>query len=222
MKESKVLLSIENIYKAYNEISVLKDVSFKLSTSSITTICGHSGVGKSTFLSIASGMNFPDNGKVIVDNIKLDHKNNSLIRKKYMGIFFQNNNLLNEFTVQDNLLLPQIINNVSIPLAIKRVKYLLNLLSLSELNRRFPYTLSRGEYQRVGLLRAIANNPKIVIADEPTANLDEKNCKQLLDLIVKLNTDLDITFLIASHDVRFMDISNETYKLFDGRLAKDE
>ena len=222
MKESKVLLSIENIYKAYNEISVLKDVSFKLSTSSITTICGHSGVGKSTFLSIASGMNFPDNGKVIVDNIKLDHKNNSLIRKKYMGIFFQNNNLLNEFTVQDNLLLPQIINNVSIPLAIKRVKYLLNLLSLSELNRRFPYTLSRGEYQRVGLLRAIANNPKIVIADEPTANLDEKNCKQLLDLIVKLNRDLDITFLIASHDVRFMDISNETYKLFDGRLAKDE
>ena len=222
MKESKVLLSIENIYKAYNEISVLKDVSFKLSTNSITTICGHSGVGKSTFLSIASGMNFPDNGKVIVDNIKLDHKNNSLIRKKYMGIFFQNNNLLNEFTVQDNLLLPQIINNVSIPLAIKRVKYLLNLLSLSELNRRFPYTLSRGEYQRVGLLRAIANNPKIVIADEPTANLDEKNCKQLLDLIVKLNTDLDITFLIASHDVRFMDISNETYKLFDGRLAKDE
>ena len=222
MKESKLLLSIKNIDKAYNEISILKDISFKLSASGITTIRGHSGVGKSTLLSIVSGMEFPDNGKVIVDDIKIDHINNSLIRKKYMGIFFQNNNLLNEFTVQNNLLLPQIINNVSIPLALKRVQYLLNLLNLSELRQRLPYTLSRGEYQRIGLLRAIANNPKIIIADEPTANLDEKNCKQLLDLIVKLNRDLDITFLIASHDARFMDISNDTYKLFDGRLTKDE
>ena len=222
MKEFKLLLDIKNINKSFNGIPILKDVSFKIPTSSILTICGHSGVGKSTLLSIVSGMQIPDRGKVVIDSIQMNSINNAILRKKYMGIFFQNNNLLNELTVEDNLLLPQIINNVPNLLAFEKVDYLLNLFNLLSLKQRFPYTLSRGEYQRIGLLRAIANDPKIVVADEPTASLDEKNCELLLDLIVKLNRDLEITFLIASHDVRFTDISNETYKLFDGILTKNE
>jgi len=146
----------------------------------------------------------------------------SSIRKKHMGILFQKNNLLSEFNVRDNLLLPLIINNKPYNDAVNRVDDLLNLLNLSNLICRKPGTLSRGEYQRISLLKSIANEPAIVIADEPTANLDENNCKQLIDLIVKLNRDLNITFLIASHDKRFSSISSKTYKLFDGRLNKNE
>ena len=106
--------------------------------------------------------------------------------------------------------------------SLKRVEYLLSLLNLSNLKSRIPSTLSRGEYQRVSLLRSIANNPKIVIADEPTANLDENNCKQLLDLLVKLNKEFKITYIIASHDLRFKDISNKAYNLFNGEINTDE
>ena len=87
---------------------------------------------------------------------------------------------------------------------------------------RYPNTLSKGEYQRISLLRSIANTPEIVVADEPTANLDENNCKLLLNLIVKLNRNLNITFLIATHDKRFLSISNSSYELFNGDLVKNE
>ena len=87
---------------------------------------------------------------------------------------------------------------------------------------RYPKTLSKGEYQRISLLRSIANTPEILIADEPTANLDENNCKLLLDLIVKLNRSLGITLLIATHDKRFLSISDSSYKLFNGDLVRDE
>lgn len=217
-----MLLKIENINKSFNNIDILKNVSLEIDKSDIITIFGHSGVGKSTLLSIVSGMLTLNSGKIIINNIEMNKLNNSSIRKKHMGILFQKNNLLSEFNVRDNLLLPLIINNKPYNDAVNRVDDLLNLLNLSNLICRKPGTLSRGEYQRISLLKSIANEPAIVIADEPTANLDENNCKQLIDLIVKLNRDLNITFLIASHDKRFSSISSKTYKLFDGRLNKNE
>ena len=213
-----MLIKINNIDKSFDTVKVLNGINLQVSKSDIITVFGHSGVGKSTLLSIVSGMVIPDNGDINIMNIKMNQKNSSKLRKKYIGVLFQKNNLLPEFTVQDNILLPLIINETNYIDSLKRVEYLLNLLNLSNLKSRIPSTLSRGEYQRVSLLRSIANNPKIVIADEPTANLDENNCKQLLDLIVKLNRELNITFLIASHDKRFMEVSSKTYTLFDGSL----
>ena len=93
---------------------------------------------------------------------------------------------------------------------------------MKKFKHRYPYQISRGEYQRISLLRCMSNNPKMIIADEPTANLDENNCEQLLELIVKLNRDLGVTFVIATHDNRFIDISKITYKLFDGDLILNE
>ncbi len=119
-------------------------------------------------------------------------------------------------------MLPMLINKKTKEKALSHVNYLLSLFEMHYCLDRYPDTLSKGEYQRISLLRAISNNPEIIIADEPTANLDENNCKLLLDLIVKLNRSLGITFLIATHDRRFLSISNHSYKLFNGSLVGNE
>ena len=213
-----MLIEIKKINKSFDDVDVLNNVDLSINKSDIVTIFGHSGVGKSTLLSILSGMLIPDSGEIRINDIAMNSSNNVKIRKKYIGILFQKNNLLPEFSVADNLLLPLVINNYKNNKRNDRVDYLLELLNLTNLKYRLPNTLSRGEYQRISLLRSISNNPEIVIADEPTANLDENNCKQLLDLIVKLNRELNITFLIASHDERFRDVSTATYMLFNGSL----
>ena len=213
-----MLIEIKKINKSFDDVDVLNNVDLSINKSDIVTIFGHSGVGKSTLLSILSGMLIPDSGEIRINDIAMNSSNNVKIRKKYIGILFQKNNLLPEFSVADNLLLPLVINNYKNNKRNDRVDYLLELLNLTNLKYRLPNTLSRGEYQRISLLRSISNNPEIVIADEPTANLDENNCKQLLDLIVKLNRELNITYLIASHDERFRDVSTATYMLFNGSL----
>ena len=220
------MIDIYNINKTYfdnhDAVSILKNISLKIEKKDIVTIYGNSGVGKSTLFSIISGMLEADSGTIKIKNMKLNNTNSSSIRKKYLGILFQDNNLLPEFSVKENLILPMIINGKSKEEAVSYANNLLELIKMSSYLDRSPNTLSKGEYQRISLLRAISNNPEIVIADEPTANLDENNCKLLLDLIVKLNRSLDITFLIATHDKRFLSISNSSYKLFNGDLLKNE
>ena len=220
------MISIKNIKKYYtnNDDStvVLEDISLEVEKTEIVTIYGNSGVGKSTLFSIISGMVKADYGRIKIKGIDLNQNNSLTIRRKYLGILFQDNNLLPEFSVKENLMLPMLINNKSKESAISHTDYLLSLIGMHDYINRYPNTLSKGEYQRISLLRSIANSPEIVIADEPTANLDENNCKLLLNLIVKLNRSLDITFLIATHDKRFLSISNTSYKLFNGDLIKDE
>ena len=221
-----MIIDLYIINKSYSNndetVSILKNISLKIQKKDIVTIYGNSGVGKSTLFSIISGMLEADSGIIKIKNMKLNNTNSSSIRKKYLGILFQDNNLLSEFSVKENLILPMIINGKSKEEALSYVDYLADLIQMTAYLDRIPNTLSKGEYQRISLLRAISNNPEIVIADEPTANLDENNCKLLLDLIVKLNKSLDITFLIATHDRRFFPISNSSYKLFNGDLIKDE
>ena len=221
-----MLISLENISKTYKSqketIKVLDSIDLKISEGSISTIFGHSGVGKSTLLSIICGILRPDNGKIKIDNNMLTPENAHLIRKEKFGILLQDSNLLNEFTVKENLLLPQIINNVKYKDAIDRIENLVSFLNMSDYLARYPSEISRGEYQRISLLRSLSNSPKIIIADEPTANLDENNCKQLLNLVVKLNKELDITFIIATHDSRFLKISNKIFKLFNGKIIQNE
>ena len=220
------MINIKNIKKYYSNNGestvVLEDISLEVQKTEIITIYGNSGVGKSTLFFIISGMLKPDYGTIKIKGIDLNEKNSLSIRRKYLGILFQDNNLLPEFSVKENLMLPMLINKQSKENAILHANFLLDLVTMHDYLDRYPNTLSKGEYQRISLLRSIANTPEIVIADEPTANLDENNCKLLLNLIVKLNKSLDITFLIATHDKRFLSISNSSYKLFNGSLTKDE
>ena len=226
MHKEKIKISVKNIKKYYSNNGdstvVLEDISLEVEKTEIVTIYGNSGVGKSTLFSIISGMVKAEHGRIKIKGIDLNQNNSLTIRRKYLGILFQDNNLLPDFSVKENLMLPMLINNKSKESAISHTDYLLNLIGMRDYINRYPNTLSKGEYQRISLLRSIANSPEIVIADEPTANLDENNCKLLLNLIVKLNRSLDITFLIATHDKRFLSISNTSYKLFNGDLIKDE
>jgi len=217
---------LQNIKKQYinsgDQINVLNGVSLSINNGDIVTVLGHSGVGKSTLLGIMSGVLYPDKGTVSIDDKLLSPTNSALIRKETISVLFQKDNLLPEFNIRDNLLLPLIINDIDYSDAISRVDEILDLLKMEKFKYRYPYQISRGEYQRISLLRCISNNPKVIIADEPTANLDENNCEQLLNLIVKLNRDSGVTFVIASHDSRFIDISKKTYKLFNGDLIVNE
>ena len=217
---------LENIKKKYinssDKVDVLNDISLSVNDGDIVTVFGHSGVGKSTLLGIISGVLYPDEGTVSINDTLLSPSNSASVRKKTISVLFQKDNLLPEFNIRDNLLLPLIINDTDYHTGINRVDEVLELLKMEEFKYRYPYQISRGEYQRISLLRCISNNPEVIIADEPTANLDENNCEQLLDLIVKLNRDLGITFIIATHDSRFIDISKITYKLFNGDLIINE
>jgi len=217
---------LENIKKRYinsgDKVNVLNGISLSINTGDIITVLGHSGVGKSTLLSIMSGVLYPDEGTVSINDKLLSPSNSASVRKKTISVLFQKDNLLPEFNIRDNLLLPLIINDVDYHSAIDRVDEILELLKMKEFKYRYPYQISRGEYQRISLLRCMSNNPEVIIADEPTANLDENNCEQLLDLIVKLNRESRITFIIATHDNRFIDISKITYKLFNGDLIVNE
>ena len=217
---------LKNIKKQYvnstDRINVLDNISLSINSGDITTIIGHSGVGKSTLLGIMSGVLYPDTGTVSINDQLLSPSNSALIRKKIISVLFQKDNLLPEFNIKDNLLLPLIISDIDYSTAINRVDEILELLSMEKFKYRYPYQISRGEYQRISLLRCMSNNPEVIIADEPTANLDENNCEQLLNLIVKLNRDLGVTFIIATHDNRFIDISTRAYKLFNGDLIVNE
>ena len=220
------MLKLENIYKSYcvnNEANiVLKNINLIVGNNTITTIYGHSGVGKSTLLGIIGGILAPDSGNVIINNNCIfDKEYLQNIRKKSIGFLFQKNNLFPEFTNLENLILPQIINNKNIIQAKERGFNLLSMLKLENLNNKYPYQISNGEKQRISLLKSIVNKPKMVLADEPTAHLDENNCKQIKDLIVKVSNEEKISFIIATHDNRFKKISDNVYKLFDGDLINE-
>tara|TARA_Y100000996_G_C22524025_1_gene643649 strand:- start:799 stop:1461 length:663 start_codon:yes stop_codon:yes gene_type:complete len=217
-----MIVKLDKITKTYgnleNRVTVLNDVSLLVSKGDIVTIFGHSGVGKSTLLNIINGTLNIDSGSVLINGDLLTDSSSYLIRKKIISSLFQKDNLLPELNIRDNLLMPLIINDLDYSKSLSRVSQVLDLLEMKNFEYRYPDQVSKGEYQRISLLRCIVNNPEVIIADEPTANLDENNCEQLLNLIVKLNKELGITFIIATHDKRFMKTCNKTYELFNGDL----
>ena len=217
-----MLLRLENIKKTYKnnfeEKAVLNGVSLKIRDNDIVTVYGNSGVGKTTLLNIVSGIIKPDKGIVNINGKIVDNSNKINIRKKMISILLQKDNLLPEFNVSDNMILPLVINGFKYTEAELRVNEVLDYLDMKNYKLRYPDQLSSGEYQRISLLRCICKKPKLIIADEPTANLDEKNCEQLMKLIVKLNKDYGMAFLIATHDKRFKKVSTLEYELFNGDL----
>ena len=216
-----MILSVKNLKKSYNDgkskLEVLKDISFDLKKGSILTIKGPSGSGKSTLLSLLGTLDTQDSGDIIINDKNLnDYNEFSEIRNNHIGFIFQFHNLISELNVTENICVPAFISDKEIDHNF--LDTLFEYFQLTNKENAFPLDLSGGEKQRVSVMRAIINKPSIVIADEPTGNLDEKNALKLIDLFKKLNKDFELTFIIATHDNKVFDIGHQKMELSDGKL----
>lgn len=227
MKENSVILKTENISKYFNkgkhsEIHVLKSINLEIRTADINLIIGASGVGKSTLLHILSGLDTPTSGAVYYKGKNIFDMNEELLasfRNREIGFVFQFHHLLNEFTALENVCLPGFINKTGKNEVISKAEYLLESVGLSERMSHKPNELSGGEQQRAAIARALINSPKIIFADEPTGNLDSENSKVLHDLIIKLNQELNQTFVIVTHNQDLANRATNIFKIIDGQIV---
>ena len=218
-----MILSVKNLKKTFKDgdkvLEVLKGISFNLHKGDILTIKGPSGSGKSTLLSLLGTLDQPDSGEIIINQKNLkDVKDYDLIRNTHIGFIFQFHNLIAELNVVENVTIPTLIAGKKIDT--DYVDELFEYFDLSNRKKSFPLDLSGGEKQRVSAMRAIINKPSIVIADEPTGNLDEHNAIKMIDLFQKLNQDFNLTFVIATHDEKVFNIGSKKTNLYDGNLLE--
>jgi len=226
VKENSVVLRAENISKNFNvgkhsELHVLKNINLEIKTKDINLIIGASGVGKSTLLHILGGLDRPSAGAVYFEGknlFEMDDETLAGFRNTEVGFVFQFHHLLNEFTALENVCLPGLIKKRNKSEVIEKAKSLLNEVGLDERMGHKPNELSGGEQQRVAVARALINSPKIVFADEPTGNLDAENSLLLHELIIKLNKDLDQTFVIVTHNQDLADRATNIFKIVDGKI----
>ena len=221
----EVILSSKNLVKTYrngkDRLIVLDGISINIVSGSINTIVGESGSGKSTLLNVLSSLDSFDQGDLVIDgkDIKsLSEEGLSTFRNKTIGFIFQFHHLLPDFTVNENILMP-----IWIKSGYKKNQESLNLLDdfgLSKLKDKYPNEISGGERQRVAIIRAIINNPKIIFADEPSGNLDEKNSIKLIDLFKTINRDYGTTILLTTHNPLIASIGSEVFELKSGELKE--
>lgn len=220
------ILSASNIHKSFNKnenkvLTILTNISLQLERNKITVIVGASGAGKSTLLHILGGLDKPDKGDVIINNthlFNLDDKSLSKFRNKNIGFIFQFHHLLPEFTAVENIAIAQMINGTSYNKAIKRAEELLESLGLSERRNHKPAELSGGEQQRIAVARAMANNPEIIFADEPTGNLDSANSEIMHKIFIDLKTKNNRTLLIVTHNPELVKIADNVIEMKDGQI----
>ena len=218
-----MILSVKNLKKTFKDgdrkLEVLKGISFDLNKGEILTIKGPSGSGKSTLLSLLGTLDEPDSGEIIINSNNLnDIEDYDLIRNTHIGFIFQFHNLIAELNIFENVTIPTLIAGNEVDTAY--VEDLFNYFDLSDRKKSFPLDLSGGEKQRVSAMRAIINKPSIIIADEPTGNLDEDNAIKMIDLFQKLNNDFNLTFVITTHDKKVFNIGKRKMKLYDGTLIE--
>ena len=218
-----MILSVKNLKKTFKDgnrtLEVLKGISFSLNKGEILTIKGPSGSGKSTLLSLLGTLDEPDSGEIIINSNNLnDIEDYDLIRNTHIGFIFQFHNLIAELNIFENVTIPTLIAGNEVDTAY--VEDLFNYFDLSDRKKSFPLDLSGGEKQRVSAMRAIINKPSIIIADEPTGNLDEDNAIKMIDLFQKLNDDFNLTFVIATHDEKVFNIGKRKMNLYDGTIIE--
>ncbi len=220
----KEIILLKNIYKKYKETLnwVLDNINFSVEEQSFIFICGPSGVGKSTLLHILGLMDRPTLGEVYFFGKKIDFDKDDLsnLRLNHIGFVFQFHYLLEHLSVKENILLPQWVKNKKVSDIINEyIEEYINFLEISHLLDRHPYELSGGEQQRVALARALVNKPKIVIADEPTGNLDQQNAINIVSLMRKLIDQYGITFVVATHNLQLTKFADKVIELKDGKIV---
>tara|TARA_B100000809_G_scaffold169625_1_gene166995 strand:- start:263 stop:940 length:678 start_codon:yes stop_codon:yes gene_type:complete len=221
----EMILQAKNINKSFSngktKLSVLRDFSLDAKSGQIITIMGQSGSGKTTALNILGTLDQPDSGELTISGIQVQSMNEtelSKIRNRDIGFVFQFHHLLPEFSAIENILMPTWINR-----KVDNTEYALDLIDkmgLIDRKDHFPSQLSGGERSRVAVARALMNKPKLVLADEPTGNLDEKNANKLIDLLGQINKDFQQAIVLTTHNPQVARIGHKQYILENGSLSK--
>jgi lipoprotein-releasing system ATP-binding protein len=215
------MVKISNIEKKYGTLKVLKGIDLEIPEGEVIAICGASGAGKSTLLHIIGTLDKPDRGEVFFDDTSvfaLNDQELSLFRNQNIGFVFQFHHLLPEFTAVENVALPAMISGISKKDAIKKAQEMLQIMQLSERFSHKPAQLSGGEQQRVAVARALVNNPKVVLADEPSGNLDTEHARNLHQLFFDLRDQFKKTFVIVTHNEELANLSDRKIIIRDGKI----
>ena len=215
------MIHIENIVKRFGSLEVLHGIKFSVERGEIVSIVGASGAGKSTLLQIIGTLMTPDEGNVTIDGKAIAGMSDgelSEFRNRHVGFVFQSHHLLEEFSSEENVMMPMLIAGVKRSEAQERAKQLLELVQMSHRLAHRPSALSGGEQQRVAIARALANNPSVVLADEPTGNLDTATREQIQNLFFDLRERTNQTFIIVTHDEALAEKSDRKIVMSDGRI----
>ncbi len=225
---TKELLRCENISKFYQEgdhkTQVLNNVSFSINEGDLATIVGSSGSGKSTLLHTLGGLDQPSSGEVFIKQQslqKLTSNQLASLRNQYLGFVYQFHHLMADFTAIENVMMPMLIGKQNKSEAKDRAEKMLQAVGLSHRLTHRPSALSGGERQRVAIARALVNNPSLVLADEPTGNLDHKTTESIFELIQQLNLEQNIAFLLVTHDLSLAKKFSRQFYMQDGVLKEE-
>ncbi|MCB1605033.1 MAG: ABC transporter ATP-binding protein [Gammaproteobacteria bacterium] len=218
----KAILQASNINKQFKienqSIEILKNVSFQINQGEFVAIMGKSGSGKSTLLSILAGLDQPDSGSVKLDQLELTNLTENQLaqsRQQDIGFVFQSFYLIPTLTVEENIAFPLQINR---SFDAKRVDELIEKVGLRDRKKSFPHQLSGGEKQRTAIARALINQPKILFADEPTGNLDEKNAESVLNLLIELQKEFQTSLVVVTHDAGIANRADRVIEIHDGKI----
>lgn len=221
------ILKVENLQKTYgrgeNQIHAVDGISFSVEKGEFVAIVGSSGSGKSTLLHLLGGVDRPTGGKVYIDGkdiYDLNNDNLAIFRRRQVGLVYQFYNLIPILNVEENITLPCRLDGVKVEE--DRLKELLETLGLSDRVKHLPNELSGGQQQRVSIGRALMNNPAIVLADEPTGNLDSKASEEILDLLKLSNKKYKQTIIMITHDLELAAAADRIITIEDGKIVKDE
>jgi putative ABC transport system ATP-binding protein len=221
MPDEHAMIELTNIWKRYSATEVLKGINFAIKEGEFVSIRGKSGVGKTTLLKITGFLEPPDKGEVRLLGRrihKLSDGERSSLRLNYIGFVFQFFNLIPSLTVLENIELPLALAGANKPERRQRASELLEYFDLTSLAERFPESLSGGERQRIAVIRALTNNPKIILADEPASSLDDENSELLINLLSSINREKKVTIVLTTTDLYEKLPTSRDYLLKDGCL----
>lgn len=224
----KIFVNVKGVSKSYQmgevEVQALKNVSLVLGLGEIISIIGPSGSGKTTLLNVIGALDYVDSGSISINRKKLSSmsdKELSFLRRDTIGYIFQNFNLLEEINAEKNIEMPLILAKLEKEDRKKRVEELLESVDLIERRSHNPDQLSGGEQQRVAIARSLANNPKLLLADEPTGNLDSITGEKILKLLIDLSKNQNKTLIYVTHDVESATLADRQLYMRDGKIVKD-
>ncbi len=222
------IITIKDLHKVYNDshvpVKAVNGINVDFEEGEFAAIVGPSGSGKTTFLNMVGGLDKPTEGEIEINNIKVSQLSNREMidfRLKNIGFVFQSYNLIPVLTALENVAFIMELQGIGKKERMKRAQELLDKTGIGNKSHQRPGDLSGGQQQRVAVARALASRPKFILADEPTANLDSKSTGDLLDMMLEMNRESNVTFIFSTHDQRVMDRARRIITIDDGKITKD-